>query len=95
FIPWIPLLLGINTSSLMIVILTILLMNIAQAVGRGPVISLMPDIVSSEYRSPANGIINFMGGLGSLIAFFFVGRISAINRPLGFLIAGLVQIFSV
>lgn len=95
FIPWIPLLLGINTSSLMIVILIILLMNIAQAVGRGPVISLMPDIVSSEYRSPANGIINFMGGLGSLIAFFFVGRISAINRPLGFLIAGLVQIFSV
>lgn len=95
FIPWIPLLFGVNASSLIITVLVILLMNIAQAVGRGPVITLMPDIVNSEYRSLANGIINFMGGLGSLIAFFIVGRISSFNRPLGFTIAGVIQIISV
>lgn len=94
-IPWISLLLGINASSLIITILVVFLMNIAQAVGRGPVIALMPDIVNSEYRSIANGMINFMGGLGSLIAFFIVGRISAINRPLGFTIAGIIQFVSI
>lgn len=95
FIPWIPVLFGINTSSLILLIIIILLMNIFQAIGRGPVISLMPDLVPPENRSPANGIINFMGGLGSLIAYFIVGRISAVNRTLGFTIAGLIQIISV
>ncbi|ACK41529.1 MULTISPECIES: SLC45 family MFS transporter [Dictyoglomus] len=94
-IPWIPIFFGINTPSLILLVLIILLMNIAQAVGRGPVISLMPDLVAPEHRSPANGIINFMGGLGSLLAYFFVGRISVVNRPLGFAIAGIIQLISV
>uniref|UniRef100_A0A7C3MKW2 MFS transporter n=1 Tax=Dictyoglomus thermophilum TaxID=14 RepID=A0A7C3MKW2_DICTH len=94
-IPWIPLVWGINTASLLLTILVIFLMNIAQGIGRGPVISLMPDLVPPEERSPANGIINFMGGLGALIAYFFVGRISAENRPLGFLIVGIIQIIAV
>jgi maltose/moltooligosaccharide transporter len=36
---------------------------------RGPVISLMPDHTPPERRSTANGIINLMGGVGTLIAF--------------------------
>ncbi len=36
---------------------------------RGPVISLMPDHTPPERRSTANGIINLMGGIGTLIAF--------------------------
>jgi len=36
---------------------------------RGPVISLMPDHTPPEKRSTANGIINLMGGIGTLIAF--------------------------
>ncbi len=36
---------------------------------RGPVISLMPDHTPPERRSTANGIINVMGGVGTLIAF--------------------------
>jgi len=94
-IPWIPLIWGVNTPSLLLTIFVIFLMNIAQGVGRGPVISLMPDLVPPEERSPANGIINFMGGLGALIAYFLVGKISAENRPLGFLIVGIIQILAV
>jgi MFS family permease len=94
-IPWIPLIWGVNTASLLLTIFVIFLMNIAQGVGRGPVISLMPDLVPPEERSPANGIINFMGGLGALIAYFLVGKISAENRPLGFLIVGIIQILAV
>jgi MFS family permease len=39
------------------------------ALWRTPVVALMPDITPSPNRSQANGIINFMGGIGSIIAF--------------------------
>ena len=39
---------------------------ISMAFWRTPVIALMPDITPSKYRSQANGIINFMGGVGSI-----------------------------
>ncbi|HEY9075065.1 MAG TPA: SLC45 family MFS transporter [Anaerolineaceae bacterium] len=42
---------------------------ISMAFWRTPVVALMPDITPSQFRSPANGIINFMGGVGSIISF--------------------------
>ncbi|CAB49189.1 SLC45 family MFS transporter [Pyrococcus abyssi] len=47
----------------------IVLMNFFMALFRSPVIAFMPDITPSEKRSQANGIINFMGGLGALLAY--------------------------
>ena len=44
-------------------------MLLAMAVFRTPVIALMPDVTPSQFRSQANGVINFMGGIGSIIAF--------------------------
>jgi len=49
---------------------TVILMNLSMALYRSPVIALMPDITPSKYRSHANGIINFMGGVGSLMVYF-------------------------
>jgi maltose/moltooligosaccharide transporter len=40
---------------------------LAMAFWRTPVIALMPDVTPSIYRSQANGIINFMGGVGVVI----------------------------
>ena len=37
---------------------------LAMAFWRTPVVALMPDVTPSQYRSQANGIINFMGGVG-------------------------------
>jgi Na+/melibiose symporter-like transporter len=42
---------------------------LSMAMWRTPVVALMPDITPSEYRSQANGIINFMGGIGAIISF--------------------------
>jgi MFS family permease len=42
---------------------------ISMALWRTPVVALMPDITPSKFRSQANGVINFMGGVGSIIAF--------------------------
>jgi MFS family permease len=86
-IPWIPLWLGSGTTSLVVFILVLVLMNICLATPRSPIIALMPDLVPSEERSPANGVINFMGGFGSLLVYFVIGKTSTTNRPLGFAIA--------
>lgn len=42
---------------------------LSMALWRTPVVALMPDITPSRYRSQANGIINFMGGVGAIISF--------------------------
>jgi MFS family permease len=42
---------------------------LSMAFWRTPVVALMPDITPSRYRSQANGIINFMGGVGAIISF--------------------------
>jgi Na+/melibiose symporter-like transporter len=42
---------------------------LSMALWRTPVVALMPDITPSQYRSQANGIINFMGGVGAIISF--------------------------
>src|SRR3989338_7937822 len=42
---------------------------LSMALWRTPVVALMPDITPSPFRSQANGIINFMGGVGAIISF--------------------------
>jgi maltose/moltooligosaccharide transporter len=88
-VPWIPLWLGASATSLMAFILVLFFVNICMGISRSPIIALMPDLVPPEERSPANGVINFMGGFGSLLVYFVVGKISTTNRPLGFAIAGI------
>ncbi|WP_448523387.1 MFS transporter [Pseudothermotoga sp.] len=48
---------------------SIIIMNFAMALFRSPLIALMPDTTPSQFRSQANGIINFMGGLGAMLAY--------------------------
>ncbi len=61
---------GAQKGPLLLLMSIIILLNLSMALYRTPVIALMPDITPSRYRSRANGIINFMGGVGALIAFF-------------------------
>lgn len=42
---------------------------LSMALWRTPVVALMPDVTPSKFRSQANGIINFMGGVGAIISF--------------------------
>jgi len=52
---------------------------LSMAFWRTPVVALMPDITPSQNRSQANGIINFMGGIGSIIAFLGGSALYKIN----------------
>ncbi|WP_457752624.1 SLC45 family MFS transporter [Thermococcus sp.] len=73
---------------------TIILMNFFMAVFRSPVIALMPDITPSRFRSQANGIINFMGGLGALFAYFGGKALYDINYALPFYVGAAMMLIA-
>jgi maltose/moltooligosaccharide transporter len=52
---------------------------LSMAFWRTPVVALMPDITPSKNRSQANGIINFMGGIGTIIASLVGSTLYEIN----------------
>ena len=59
-------------------------MLLSAAVWRTPVIALMPDITPSKFRSQANGVINFMGGIGAIIALQTGGILYKMNPSFPF-----------
>ncbi len=59
-----------SMASLALFLAVIILLNLSMAIYRSPVVSLMPDLVPSERRSLANGIINFMGGFSAALSLF-------------------------
>ena len=57
---------------------------LSMALWRTPVVALMPDITPSPKRSQANGIINLMGGVGSIIAFLGGASLYELNPAFPF-----------
>ena len=65
---------------------------LSMALWRTPVVALMPDITPSKFRSQANGIINFMGGIGSIIAFLGGAKLYEINPAFPFWMGSILVI---
>jgi len=87
-IPW--------TSSLFSLMAVVIIFNLVMSTWRAPVVALMPDLTPPSLRSQANGIINFMGGLGSLFSFFVGGLLfKAGGMPLPFFVSGLLMLVAV
>ena len=59
-------------------------MLLSAALWRTPVVALMPDITPSQYRSQANGVINFMGGIGTIVALQTGGMLYKISPSFPF-----------
>ncbi|PKL18004.1 MAG: MFS transporter [Spirochaetae bacterium HGW-Spirochaetae-5] len=81
-------------QSLLLMMLVIILMNLSMSLYRSPVIALMPDITPSKYRSQANGIINLMGGVGALLAFFGSKPLYNMDKTYPFIAGGMVMLFA-
>ena len=62
----------------------------AMASFRTPAIALMPDLTPSPLRSQANGIINLMGGVGTLIATLGSGFLYGMGRMVPFVFGGVL-----
>ncbi|MFF2019253.1 SLC45 family MFS transporter [Paenibacillus sp. NPDC058177] len=79
-------------TGLFTLLLFMMLMNLAMSLYRSPTVALMPDITPDNQRTKANGLINFMGGIGSILA-FGVGSILYDSSPaLPFIVAGLITL---
>ena len=68
---------------------------VAMAGFRTPVIALMPDLTPSPLRSQANGIINMMGGVGSLIATLGSSLLYKMGRITPFVFGGILMVAAV
>lgn len=67
----------------------------AMAAFRTPVITLMPDLTPSPLRSQANGIINLMGGVGTLVATLASGFLYAMGRMVPFVFGAVLMVAAV
>ena len=82
------------STSLFIFFLSATLLLLSMAIWRTPVVALMPDITPSKYRSQANGIINFMGGIGAIIAFLGGATLYDMNPNYPFLLGSALVVLS-
>lgn len=84
------------TASIQTMMAVLIAFNLVMSLWRSPVIALMPDVTPKPLRSKANGIINLMGGLGSIVAFLVGGRLADMNErmTLPFFMGSIVMVIS-
>jgi len=67
---------------------------LSAALWRTPVVALMPDITPSAFRSQANGIINFMGGIGTIVALQTGGILYKMNPNFPFWLGSVLVVLA-
>src|SRR5690349_24128769 len=67
---------------------------LSAAIWRTPVVALMPDITPSQYRSQANGIVNFMGGIGAIVALQAGGVLYKLSPSFPFWLGSILVLIS-
>lgn len=83
-----------NHWSFISLVFIIVLYNLIMAAYRSPTVALMPDITPSQHQSKANGVINFMGGIGAAIALFVGSSLYDVNPEYPFYMAAAILLFS-
>jgi maltose/moltooligosaccharide transporter len=77
-------------TNLVTLVLFMVCMNLSMAIFRSPTIALMPDITSESKRTKANGVINFMGGCGAILAFSVGSLLFYMENYLPFLVVSAI-----
>ncbi|MFA7119221.1 MAG: MFS transporter [Sphaerochaetaceae bacterium] len=62
-------------KSLLFLVLLIFVLNLFKQAVRGPVVALMPDMIPGNLRSEANGVINTMGGIATIVGTIALARL--------------------
>lgn len=70
-------------TGLWLLIALVFVLNLFKQAVRGPVVALMPDMIPGELRSEANGVINTMGGIATIVGTVGLARLMdiPINLP--------------
>ena len=79
-------------NSLLFLMIVVISMNFFMSIYRAPTVALMPDVTPRPLRSKANGIINFMGGAGSVVTFVAAGFLLNINEIYPFAAVSIIMI---
>jgi len=79
-------------TGLISLVILILGFDIAMAIYRAPIVAMMPDFTPPAKRSPANGIINLMGGFGSIFAFVAGSMLYGIDPFIAFGVTALIML---
>ena len=79
-------------SGLAMLVAAVLVFNGAMSIYRAPTIALMPDLTPPTERSKANGVINLMGGLGGVLAFFAGAKLYEADPRLPFVLSGVLMV---
>lgn len=77
-----------------ILLLWMFFFNISMASYRSQAVALMPDFVKPVNRSKGNAVINFMGGIGAVIAYIFNLVLVPISLFLAFLVVAIIMVLS-
>jgi MFS family permease len=83
------------TETVVGIMFAILFTNVAMALFRSPTIALLGDLFPSSQRSTANGIINLMGGIGTIIAFLMGGLLYSLGRITPFVFGSVVMLAAI
>lgn len=84
-----------SRHTLLLLMITVIAMNFFMSIYRAPTVALMPDFTPRPLRSKANGIINFMGGVGAVITFLMAGFLFKINEFYPFAGGALILIVTI
>lgn len=74
-------------GGLVTLLLTTGVLNLAMSLFRTPTVALMPDLTPSQFRSQANGVINFMGGIGAAVVIQVGKMLYPVNPGYPFVVA--------
>ncbi len=68
--------------SLALLVAMLFMLNIFKTGVRGPIVALMPDTIPGEFRSEANGVINTMGGIGTILGTLVLAQLMNVDKIL-------------
>lgn len=83
-----------NHWSLTSLLIFVISGNLILSCFRSPMIALMPDITPRQHHSKANGIINFMGGIGAAIALSVGAMLYKVDKGYPFYMAAIIMVAS-
>lgn len=89
------LLIPFSKLSVVVLMLVLIFMNFSMSIYRAPTVALMPDLTPSPLRSKANGIINFMGGIGTAAAFLLGGLLFDMKEYYPFAAGSLILVVTI
>lgn len=84
-----------SRHNLTFLMMSIIALNLFMSIYRAPTVALMPDVTPRQLRSKANGIINFMGGIGTAAAYLLSGLLFDISEHIPYAATSFILIVTI